>query len=1244
MKLLLILFVFASLSIVHSLFNKERAWDGTKYVSLSSKFSITLTKVASVPSSLSASTICQVPGFQLQQFANQSGISITRAGKRSAMFERRSTTDYSDSCDPKVSCCGFCYCDNGGAAGLCSACPGKKHAVADEDCINKLRNDMIQMAEQFYRQVLSDARAQAVDIADGSSELLRRQLVQQLQANSRILNATISTVEATLMAGLESSNVANHKALQETADSVSNQFTTAFSEIQNSVNSQFSLAQRQINSLASVQSSNTNALYSALSSASILSAQRVQNLSDYVDVTVSTINKNNFAIYLNLVETLKTVQTLMASVEKASRFELQGVDISPLLSEWENVDKNEVFQNPPLQNYTYYSSGLFGLYPSDYIITSPYPVVNELEGLPLYRCFQRGQKPTAPPDSTQATTTVLKVTGCNLADSRVTTMLTAGLQGILGTLKSACSANSQASSFLNNAESLLWGKIEGRITCSSSDQVTVTEYWLGFAPIGDPGLRAVNSNGVSCGTSLGTSPVALNSSLTSYNSDGSNSFFVVGRGANFLTELSPSGTIFNFFNSNARMAMNSFDYRTASVSTGVIFQPSGNVIQTTYSVEYSFTSSSVPSTIYGKEALFNHPDLGVVNVHRCVPVASTAAGQTLNILDHYNRRLGGVDFYGKWVANGIQIGSTYAVANGLSKSYVEMPTTFNISTPMDAVAYYYTPDIWCCDYLGRPDMTVQNSQECATVGKVVCPSANFAFCNGGLTRLNALDRCPDNSVPSNPFREVRYKSPRVYFCGSARKFREPYGVDLVPCHKDQIGLPGAGVEVQTGTISPQGIYPAACIYYSQVRGSVPLYTINARFEGQVVPTMLANLDGRKILYLQQDGKVIDEMDRLYGVGNAGYDCLTYEMDKFLHQPRACTSYQLPEYDMVSYFSGRVRAGISKYLDYFDIIPRPGSDNNTLVLEFLLKDGIDYESAYINNMNLCPRLSVSYSRNGASQFCVLQGWSNLDTNLTIAGSKVCTTSGVCDTVKSVSDGSTVDVVVTSGSETIICNRFQCKASINSFVAYPVDTFSARLERPELPIFLGSQAGYNYAAELQNVLDQVTRTVSYNLGSLNLTGIPPSAINSTIKVIVNTPDLTALLESIKRNFSSIQGLLGDTFRFLEDQTNERIDDMKKDLLDSIELRYLNSTEYLRKLADSYKVPVAEGRMREASEVQSISAVARTIAIVAVVMSAIALVIVAAIVIKSIRTRQLLAQKSKIGKKVKTAKEVEASTDNL
>ena len=69
------------------------------------------------------------------------------------------------------------------------------------------------------------------------------------------------------------------------------------------------------------------------------------------------------------------------------------------------------------------------------------------------------------------------------------------------------------------------------------------------------------------------------------------------------------------------------------------------------------------------------------------------------------------------------------------------------------------------------------------------------------------------------------------------------------------------------------------------------------------------------------------MDRLYGIGNSGYDCMSFEMDKFLHQPRSCVSYDIPSYDMVAWIVKH-----AMYILY--IVPRAGKTSNTLEVDFV----------------------------------------------------------------------------------------------------------------------------------------------------------------------------------------------------------------------------------------------------------------------------------------------------------------------
>ena len=1203
MKYIYLLCVLSLAICASCLFSGEGVIHKGQQLLMPNKFTVTLTMQATVPQSNKLSSMCQVPDFQLEQFASSKGLTV----KKRAVFGAAS-----------VSCKGVGYCDNGGVAGMYGLCLGADHALIDSSCLANVQNSLIDLQAQFNQGLLDASSQTAQKFASEYVDVLRQQLLASLNAQQSVLNTTISTVELTLIQSVKDATALSTKALNETARSVATQNSAAISQLQDASNRQFASAQSQITSLASMQAADTNSLYNAIADTAILTGNRIQNLSNYVDDTVTALNKNNFNLYLNLLETNKVIQQLASSVEKVSRFELEGVDISNLLGQWGSTDKSIVFQDEPLHNYTYFSSGIFGFYTTDNKDSAQYPIANEVVGAPVYKCYEKGKSGNAPGTAQQNTDLAIRFRNCiNMPATTIDNFLVKGVQGMIGQYVSLCGNRE----YVNNASSRYWTSISVDYYCTG-DGVSLSSLWVTYYYQNT--YASLNYTVGLCSTVNTVYLAPANpTSTVAYNNDGGKWFYALSRNMNLTTEVYVGGTTYTYFSNTGSAAARSMN------SANAIRTVSGGTV--TYSYTQQYSQRLVPVTLYGKDALVDHPDLGTVLIHRCVLTRSNTLGQQLVITDHNNRALGAVDYYGGWSTNGNPIGVTYTPINGMSQSLIELPTTDNVQSPMDPHKYYYTRDVWCCDNLSKPVFVSGNKTYCTSNSFSVCPKATFGYCGGLLTMLAGNGMCPTGNVfPTGNYREVRYKSPRIYFCSSQGKYAEPYGIPLVACETAVIELPGAGVEIQTGTISPQGLYPAACIYYSKISGNVPLYTISAQFDNQIVPTMISNLNGRKVLYSQQNGSVVDEMDRLYGIGNSGYDCMSFEMDKFLHQPRSCVNYDIPSYDMVAYFSGKVRSsGLSNMLDYFDIVPRAGKTSNTLEVDFVLKEGIDYECAYINNIGLCPKLTVSYTRLNGQQYCMLGGWSNLDTNLTVAGSKVCNGQGVCDTSKLVSDGASFDVIVDISGQQTICNRFQCKASVNSFVAYPVDTFSIDLQRPNKAAFLGSQSGYNWAAEIQTTLENINRRLSINLASLNLTDIPKSAVNSTIVVQVNAPDLTALISQIQANFTVVRNLLTNTYETLKTQAGIDTDTFKQALLESIQQRYLNASKLLAEAANNAKTPVSEESANEKQNLQQAensASLARALAAAAIAIAAVSVTVAVFVVVCKLK----LCGKKKFHKK--------------
>lgn len=1165
-----LLLLVSALAGTHALFKGEVFTYKDMPQTMSPRFTIHLTKVATVPKMLSMNTMCQVPEFQMRNFSARTGLPLTNIG--GAILAKRGLQELK----LNYNCDTVQYCDNGGTAGATWACLGKNRDLATADCMNNLANELHAQQYKYNMELAAKSEEIARAAVRTGLEGVKAATQEAISAASSMLDASITGMQDMLEATITSTSKANTEMLTETANDVAKKTSALLGELQEAGIRQAQNSQLQLAALSTLQSNNAASLTKSIQDVAMVASHRMHNLSMYVDSVVRGMNVNNRGSYDNVVEVSKLIQQLAAKVEKVARYELQGVDISSLLLLWGEKNTSDVFQDMPTSTYKYYASGLFGHTPSKDGENNDYRMFTELEGAPVYRCYEKGKPGPAPVYTTQTTTVDVEVRDCTtMADPEVQNILTQGPAFVVGKFRAA-SCSAAIISMINDIQVSYTSMSYTTFCTSTSGTAVAGKYTIAYKVAGQQDVT-LTLDGTTCSVTTGSAtpytPLVAQTQVDDIH--GPRFFYALGRNMQLDREATRGSTVYTNFWTTGYLAISSYNKASGTYTT-VAGGVSYKVVHT-----YTHMPRGMPSTKYGKDAVITHPLYGIMTIHHCELAKSNAIGQSAQ-LEWEGVTLGYANYQGGLgVSTTASARTTYADVSGMTDTVVELLTNSTSGKFMDGISYAYTTTIWCCDVMNRPVISANTEAECNVGIYRVCPKATFGWCplSSGNTLKGLTETVGGNCIyGGNPQvgmpTEVRYKSPRIYFCSAGSiKHASPYGVPLEPCIKSEVMLPGAGVEIQTGTISPEGMYPAACIYYNSVQERVPMYTISALFTKQTVPTMIANLHGRKVLYRQQAGGIIDEMDKLYGIGNSGYDCVTYEMDKFLHQPRSCLNYDIPEYPLDSYFAGKIRTtGLSRLLDYFDVIPSPGATPDTLTVDFVLKDGIDYEAAYINNMNTCPRISVSYE--DSPQLCRLSGWPanvSLSGNITIGGQPVCDTQGTCVTDLTAADGATTDVYIDDEGDKVLCNRFLCRASVKSFIAYPVDLFSMNIRRPNLPNFLVAQNTMNYGTEIQRVLSTVQQTLTESIGTVDIPTTTGQRVNVTIVAKVDAPDLTALLADVRDKFDGTRQLADDLFGALAKRDLERWANASKYMDDFITTKYAELRENLTRIYNESLVPV-------------------------------------------------------------------------
>lgn len=1019
-------------------------------------FNITLNSLYTIPSSLRLNSLCQVPQAQLDEFnANTNGKYVVASPNRRDNFD----------CPTSETCEGWAV------SGISEACVGKKNTVVSADCITNMYNQIdasiqqsMQMSEDYTDQVVANA-------ING---------VQQTLTN------TVTTLQETFNSQLSAQEQTLTNAIVDTATVVTANYKKDIASLATDTSNKMSSLQ---SSLSRRLSNVASALTSQIQDVVADTNNRFTYMSTHLEEFIDIYNNNNMQTIDTQGNIMNSIQQLVTQVERLSRMESQGVDVSAILAQWQSMDQTNVFQDLAINNtYKYASSGIVGVYDSTQLDIA-YPNYKAVVNNTVYRCYEAGTTNT---DINANPANVAPMAFYVRSGNPITSADVSVYDYVYRQVQSSCpSMLSSLATFLS---------LQG-----------VTRIAIGTAP--SYGIL-ISAPGGSYTFDIGQCSAAIN---------------------NIPNTTVPYSIIKTFADSGRYVLLRSngiFDMSTVTANTLTIsgmtksageFMKAASVsIAGGSAVSIDGLRTKYNSITYGNgHFTINHPVYSTMSIHRCAPIISAPVvyqdmsgnSQVLANTDGNGRVLDDATSAGN---AGLLIVDSAGAIGSTAAMLVYSNTNISVLVPN---SYYYSDDTWCCDVNANPVQTVNSSYQCSLLGYNVCDTALFGRClrSGAVSVVKLIgNNCPQGYTTQPISIMLRYKSPRMFFCTTNYKFAEPYGIQLSACARGSIRLPGAGVTMETGIMAPGGLYPASCIFWNSVSGNVPVYTISAEFDKQVVPTIINNLHGKKIAYYYNDGMVIDEMDRLYGIQNAGYDCLAYEMDKVIHDPKACVSYDMPSYSTTAYFAGKVRTtGLSALGDYFDISIVPSTNTSVgLTVNFALKGGIDYETAYVDNNNQCPSLLVDYSKDGTS--CILRGWSTVYKAgfvVNVAGRDVCDGKSACITSLQVSDGTALLVSISDNGRVTNCSRFVCSAATRTFVAYAVDSFSMLLSRPNQLQYIDGIGNQSFYTDVSSRLDDITTAVAQAMASV-------SEINTTVSINYTKLYMDDIVSNIKQDYAAIK----------------------------------------------------------------------------------------------------------------------------
>lgn len=340
-------FLFASLvTLSCALFLEEDFVFRGNATRMQRSFNITLVRRATIPASLKLNSLCQTNSYQLEKFNNATnGKYISR------------TRD--------VDCPTVKYCDNGGMAGSYGLCPGSKHQLVDSKCTENLWDSTTTLIEKTSQQTLAASKKFAENAVSAAIVGISTAFTQELDGLNSILTSAMTNQEATLVNAISDASASITAATSANIASLAKATSVRMSQLQDATNNQFRSVQavlntQQLDRLYSYQSLKENMVTSA-----VIINNRISSMADYVDIIVNASNVNAFSAQTNLEIIMATVQRLAVRIAKLDRFTVQGVDVSPLLSHWHSANRDDVFQDPTTNKYSYVGVDMLGIYPSE---------------------------------------------------------------------------------------------------------------------------------------------------------------------------------------------------------------------------------------------------------------------------------------------------------------------------------------------------------------------------------------------------------------------------------------------------------------------------------------------------------------------------------------------------------------------------------------------------------------------------------------------------------------------------------------------------------------------------------------------------------------------------------------------------------------------------------------------------------------------------------------------------------------
>lgn len=1099
---------------------------------------VELRKQATIPLSLSLNTLCTVPSFQLTgiEFLNSTNGNKKRAPYQSyleCLYKNQGNqlacTAVMPSGTRVEDCNGIQYCVNKDKTdstallrdkGSCEGAGGRWTYMLDEECLNKKKNRILDDVRSYSEQ----ARKESYNLVETTIwETFNRtadEINNFLSNINNTVNGIIGQVQSEVVAATTEYSAMFTRSLNTAFGSLVKQGNDAVRELSLANSQRMLQLQGNLQGLGNLIASNSRVMSSAIIRSVGLDTRAQNDLKTYISGIVDKANLVQLSLETYRERLNLAVANLLIRSNNNNLLESQGEDISTLLTQWFSlVNGSNVLQDLTRQStYNYALSAYVDRYGPLAVEADPQ---DEIVGKAVYECYEEGEEIDYGSD----------VVGEITATTNYKNQDTSIIDRVAYWAPNDTSRSGRSSFHYNRllqALSLPYskmeiyrkGKREGYTYIDNTVVITGSRDLTECSITPFVHIQLYNSTGQvyfkyyygdkppSSDCSSLTLQAACGSSARSCEQDWSSP------NATLLFGIIPTGTKpFRKDKGDPIYLIDDISSMLSSVSPDSLNVTAAGIrgwndefVMTNIYLTSTYKGALLRTVLPGSNNFYlQHPTRGAIKIHKCSRVISpiiTQEGKAVAELDgNFLIRTGGILYPGR---------KTAKVSGMPQKDYVQILVSQNTDDHnLRPDRYAYSKDQWCC---GEDDNPLVTNQDCVGIGLKLCRSAPFANCTVNGARMLTMVRggvCPGGSVPS--VTETRYLSPNTYYCAKGAKNTNPLLYGLEYCDVKSMRMPGAGVEIETGVISPQGYYPAKCVYWSEAQGEADLHVIHVNVTDKTLPTLIANLRGSKIVFKVTGDSVVDEMEDLMGIGNGGYDCVTYELDKILHRPKNCRNYLLPQYNTTSYFAGRVRtSGISRLLDFFDI-SMISNNASVVLLNFTLKEGIDYQAAYFAPTNLCPRLQVEYTT-GNPKYCKVSGWdaTGADVDVQVNTVSVCQ-DGLCDTEKSILNGRNVTIDIVVGGKKSNCYKFVCMANTQSFVAYPGETFETLTQRIKKVEAISRITGYDYGSVVDNLMQELEDKIANASSQIILGGLGELVeINMTLPAA--TPEYRAIASSV------------------------------------------------------------------------------------------------------------------------------------